>query len=115
MNDRDKLKRKLLGYSSCLCLLPLVPRLSIAGSKSEISNDLFFNGGDATSVLGDSISHGAWAGDVYTNGWVRLLARALNGEYGTYSYGFTPLVSSISKEHDGEVVHQLRLKVNGIN
>ncbi|WP_070413385.1 hypothetical protein [Pseudomonas lundensis] len=43
-------------------------------------------------VLGDSISHGAFADDWYRNGWVNLFKRMLNVELGTYSYGVTPLL-----------------------
>ena len=48
------------------------------------------NGNRSTVIIGDSISHGAFAGNLYTNGWTRLLARAINNEYGTQSYGFIP-------------------------
>lgn len=41
--------------------------------------------------LGDSISHGAFAGELYYNGWTRILARMLAGEFGGESYqGFVP-------------------------
>lgn len=59
-------------------------------SKFKQSAAAFVNGTRSTVILGDSISHGAFAGNLYTNGWTRLLARALNNEYGTQSYGFIP-------------------------
>ena len=59
-------------------------------SKFKQSAATFVNGIRSTIILGDSISHGAFAGNLYTNGWTRLLARALNNEYGTQSYGFIP-------------------------
>ncbi|MCK3850621.1 phage tail fiber protein [Pseudomonas sp. W2Jun17] len=49
-------------------------------------------------VLGDSISHGAFADDWYRNGWVNLFKRMLNVELGTYSYGVTPLLPFANPE-----------------
>lgn len=51
-----------------------------------------FAGAPFMHVLGDSISHGAFADDWYRNGWVNLFKRMLNVELGTYSYGVTPLL-----------------------
>lgn len=42
-------------------------------------------------ILGDSISHGAFAGDCYRNSWVNVFKRMLNTELGTYSYGYVPI------------------------
>lgn len=51
----------------------------------------WMNGLKGTVVLGDSISHGAFSGNIYSNGIMRLLARALNGKHGSESYGFIPI------------------------
>ncbi len=51
------------------------------------------SGAPTMYVLGDSISHGAFAGRIYRNGWVNLLRRMLYNEIGTLTYGFTPLMS----------------------
>lgn len=59
-------------------------------SKFKQGAAAFVNGNRSTVIIGDSISHGAFAGNLYTNGWTRLLARAINNEYGTQSYGFIP-------------------------
>ncbi|HHN9748955.1 TPA: hypothetical protein ACP7RS_000920 [Escherichia coli] len=59
-------------------------------SKFKQSGAAFVNGTKSTIIIGDSISHGAFAGNLYTNGWTRLLARAINNELGTQSYGFIP-------------------------
>jgi len=57
----------------------------------------------AIIVAGDSISHGAFAGNLYQNGWVNLLKRAINAQFGGKGYGFTPLLDlgtgpTLSKE-----------------
>lgn len=44
-------------------------------------------------ILGDSISHGAFAVDLYRNSWVNLLKRMLNRDYAVNSYGFVPLMT----------------------
>lgn len=51
------------------------------------------SGAPTMYVLGDSISHGAFAGDIYRNGWVNLFRRMLYNEIGTVSYGYTPITS----------------------
>ncbi|MGC8384612.1 SGNH/GDSL hydrolase family protein [Pseudomonas aeruginosa] len=53
------------------------------------------SGAPTMYVLGDSISHGAFAGRIYRNGWVNLLRRMLYNEIGTLTYGFTPLMSLV--------------------
>lgn len=42
-------------------------------------------------VLGDSISHGAYAGNCYTNAWVSLLAKAVNAQFGAKNIGVMPM------------------------
>lgn len=60
----------------------------------------------AIVVLGDSISHGAFQGNLYQDGWVNVLKRMLNAETGSKGYGFAPLLTlgsgaTLSKEvHD---------------
>lgn len=52
-----------------------------------------FNGKGAINVIGDSISHGAFALNLFENGWTRLLGRMFNAENQTSSYGFTPYLN----------------------
>jgi len=47
----------------------------------------------AIVVLGDSISHGAFQGNLYQDGWVNVLKRMLNAETGSKGYGFAPLLT----------------------
>lgn len=47
----------------------------------------------AIYILGDSISHGAFARDAYRNSWPNILKRCLNAEFGVNSYGFVPLLT----------------------
>ncbi|WNY35850.1 hypothetical protein VbVaMValp1_51 [Vibrio phage Vb_VaM_Valp1] len=72
----------------------------------------YFNGKKCTSVLGDSISHGAFSGNLFSNGWVRLLARSLNGEYGASSYGFTPYLSLGSGANLSKDLHSVSFNGN---
>ena len=44
-------------------------------------------------VLGDSISHGAFALDLYRNSWVNLFKRMINLDYGVTNYGYVPMMS----------------------
>ena len=51
---------------------------------------------NGTVILGDSISHGAYQGALYDNGWVNLLKRMINAENehsANGSYGLIPLLS----------------------
>ncbi len=44
--------------------------------------------------LGDSISHGAFAGDLYYNGWTRILSRMFGCDFGGLTYqGFVPMIT----------------------
>ncbi len=45
------------------------------------------------SILGDSISHGAFALNSFMNCWVRIFQRCFNAEVGASGYGFTPLLT----------------------
>lgn len=46
---------------------------------------------DSIILLGDSISHGAFQGNLYKDGWVNILKRMINAEFGSTGYGFCPL------------------------
>lgn len=51
---------------------------------------------NSTIILGDSISHGAYQGNLYEDGWVNIFKRMVNAENGfstNGSYGFVPLLS----------------------
>jgi lysophospholipase L1-like esterase len=44
--------------------------------------------------LGDSISHGAFAGELYYNGWTRILSRMLGADFGGAGYqGYVPMLT----------------------
>ncbi len=45
------------------------------------------------TILGDSISHGAFALNTFLHGWARVFARCFNAEVGGTSYGFVNLLS----------------------
>lgn len=58
--------------------------------------------------LGDSISHGAFAGELYYNGWTRILARMLSGDYGGLSYqGFVPMTTLGSGATESRDIHSI--------
>ncbi|HCE4999790.1 TPA: SGNH/GDSL hydrolase family protein [Vibrio parahaemolyticus] len=67
--------------------------LSTSASSREVARSALFNNVKSVSILGDSITHGAFAGDLYRNGWANLLSRSINAEYGSHSYGFTPFLT----------------------
>lgn len=72
----------------------LAPKLPLTSPpRAAMASSLWANGAKCTTLIGDSISHGAFAGNLYSHGITRLLARALNGEFGTTNYGFTPMLS----------------------
>lgn len=56
--------------------------------KAGEKNTNWFFGGSGVAVMGDSISHGAFALDIYRNNWVNVLKRCFNAEYNSESYGF---------------------------
>jgi lysophospholipase L1-like esterase len=60
--------------------------------------------------LGDSISHGAFAGELYYNGWTRILARMLSGDFGGLSYqGFVPMLTLGSGPSASRDIHSITL------
>jgi lysophospholipase L1-like esterase len=65
--------------------------LGIIGTEKAVASG--FNAKGAINIIGDSISHGAFALNLYDNGWTRLFARMMNAENGTSSYGYTPYLS----------------------
>lgn len=48
------------------------------------------NFGGGVNILGDSISHGAYAGNAYTNHWAMHFARSICAEFDTRSIGYIP-------------------------
>lgn len=61
---------------------------------------------NGTVILGDSISHGAYQGALYDNGWVNLFKRMVNAENGHSvdgSYGLIPLLSWNQPENNNTV------------
>lgn len=75
-------RRSVLKSSALLGVAALLPfKISAQSQVSSLRH---------TVVLGDSVSHGATAIDIFKNGWVNLLGRAMNAELGTHGYGFTP-------------------------
>jgi len=51
---------------------------------------LMNNAGGGVNIIGDSISHGAYSGNAYTNHWTYLLARSVAAAFDTRSLGFFP-------------------------
>ncbi len=87
-----------------------MPFFSVPFVRSNTSNpENIFNGSNSTSVLGDSISHGAFAVNINVNGWVKLLGRSLNAEYGTSSYGYTPYLNIGSGELLSLDIHRVQI------
>ncbi|WP_339451536.1 hypothetical protein [Pseudomonas sp. JAI120] len=64
-------------------------------------------------ILGDSISHGAFAVDSYRNSWPNILKRCLNTDFGSVSYGFTPLMTMGSGPTLTQDIHQILLSPPG--
>jgi hypothetical protein len=61
------------------------PKAIIANAPTATAKDV--------NIVSDSIGHGAFAGNIFNNSWVRVLQRMLNVELGSTAYGFTPLLS----------------------
>ncbi|MGN7443529.1 SGNH/GDSL hydrolase family protein [Pseudomonas lactis] len=64
-------------------------------------------------ILGDSISHGAFAGDSYRNSWPNILKRCLNLDFGSISYGFTPLMTMGAGPTLTQDIHEILLSPPG--
>lgn len=77
------------------------------------SSALWANGKKGVAVLGDSISHGAFAGNLFTNGWTRLLARSVNGQLGASSYGFTPMMTIGQGQNQSLDLHSISFTNTG--
>ncbi|WNY35841.1 hypothetical protein VbVaMValp1_42 [Vibrio phage Vb_VaM_Valp1] len=103
----DQNRRDLMKIGGLIMATPLIALIPITSASAS---DDFFNGGESISVLGDSISHGAYAIDIYTNGWVKLLGRSLNAEYGTYSYGYTPYLTIGKGDLSSKDIHSINFK-----
>ncbi|MEJ6520658.1 SGNH/GDSL hydrolase family protein [Shewanella bicestrii] len=88
---------------------------SIVPSKFNAVALSFFNSKKSTSILGDSIAAGAFAGNLFSNGWTRLLARALNAEYGSASYGFTPFLTLGTGPNLSIDVHNVSISAGWVN
>ncbi|NWC38339.1 hypothetical protein [Pseudomonas tolaasii] len=54
---------------------------------------LVLNMGHGVNIIGDSISAGAYQGNIYTNGWPALLAKAVNNQFGAKNIGAIPMDS----------------------
>ena len=69
------------------------------------------NNKDATNrdiiIMGDSISHGAFALNTFKHGWARIFQRMMNAEVGSQSYGFTNLLSLGSGPTLTEDIHSV--------
>lgn len=63
--------------------------------------------------LGDSISHGAYAVDIFRNGCVNLVKRAINQDFGGTSYGFTPLFSMPNGALSSQDIHEIAFSPTG--
>ncbi|MEH8110332.1 phage tail protein [Aeromonas veronii] len=73
------------------------------------------NGKKGTTILGDSICHGAFAGNLFSHGITRLLARAINAECGSSSYGFTQMTAlGIGKSYESRDIHNVNFTNVGV-
>lgn len=59
------------------------------------------------TLIGDSISHGAFALNTFMHGWTRVFTRMVNAEVGGSSYGFTPLLSLGSGPNATKDIHSV--------
>ena len=90
-SDINQLESDIASIESRVLNTELESKVVFARSNQGAA--LFVNGKKGLVILGDSISAGAFAGNLYSNGWARLLARSVNGELGAGSYGFTPMLT----------------------
>lgn len=88
---------------------------SVVPAKFTAAALSFFNSKKSTSILGDSITHGAFSGNLFSNGWARLFARALNAEYGSSSYGFTPFLTLGTGPNLSIDVHNVSISAGWVN
>ena len=67
-----------------------------------------WNFGRIINILSDSIGHGAYAGELYFNGWTQILRRMANIEFGSASWGFVSICDSASSGSDSfQEVHSV--------
>lgn len=73
--------------------LTSLSRQSPARARQLLATNLYLmnNAGGGVNIIGDSISHGAYSGNAYTNHWSYLLARSVAAAFDTRSLGFFPL------------------------
>lgn len=57
-------------------------------------------GAKVFNLLGDSISHGAFANELYWNGYTQLLRRMLNIEFGKANWGFVSILDKLGSTGD---------------
>ena len=76
--------------------------------SSNAAGATWSNGKRCVTVVGDSISHGAFAGNLFSHGFTRLLARSVNAELGGSSYGFTPMLAlGVGQPYDSRDLHNV--------
>ncbi|WP_219096555.1 phage tail fiber protein [Pseudomonas sp. UMAB-40] len=66
-----------------------IPVINAAQPLMSRSSNVL-NLGHGVNIIGDSISAGAYQGNVYTNGWPALLAKAINNQFGSKNLGAIP-------------------------
>ena len=73
--------------------LTSLSRQSPARARQLLATNLYLmnNAVGGINIIGDSISHGAYSGNAYTNHWSYLLARSVAAAFDTRSLGFFPL------------------------
>lgn len=54
----------------------------------KIDNIFLWFGYNCINIIGDSITHGANAPDIYKNSWAELLRKSLQSKYNTFNQGF---------------------------
>lgn len=65
--------------------------LSGAPIQSAVPKSSFLFGGGGVSILGDSISHGAFSRNIFRNNWTSIFKRAWNVDNQSENYGFVSL------------------------
>ncbi|EOV9225704.1 SGNH/GDSL hydrolase family protein [Vibrio parahaemolyticus] len=78
----------------------LIPKSEYMYSRVNIERGGSAWGNRVVNLLGDSISHGAYANELYWNGYTQILRRMLNIEYGKTNWGFVSILDKLGNQSD---------------
>ncbi|MEK2041139.1 hypothetical protein WOB69_00805 [Vibrio parahaemolyticus] len=99
-NLKDAIGQNTNGIETALS--KLIPKSDLMFNRVNIERGGNTWGGKTINLLGDSISHGAYANELYWNGYTQILRRMFNIEFGKTNWGFVSILDKLGSTSDAE-------------